>query len=1025
MPGRGGDELVWGIRLTADGKDLVGAVKLSRKELDKLGVSTDRARKQGRGWNRQQRESARRARESARAYSAAGSSLSGYIGVLAGGAAFAAFGRNAVRAVDVNLELDGVLQQVTETEVQRLAIEERLFRLSQDTYSQLEANTRFYGRLSQATEELGLSEAKRLRVTRLLNQQMIIGGDQAGSFRSAVVQLVQGLSSGELRGQELRSVMEQALASSASMLRGFRRLYEQGEVAFELTRENIYDLAEQGEITAERLIDALLADAPEIERRWNDITLTLGRSYQQLENSGVRLAGRLEEEQGLVRGLAENVSDLALRLDDVSPESLDRLTGFAKLAAVGIGVQLVSAMGSWSAAQLVARGRSIALGRAVARSTRAVAIKRVRMIAGAAAGRTYGRAMGFAAVGIRSVGRAAKLALGPLGLLLLGGEALLELWLRHRDDAAETAESYDDLGESLDDLALKYEQLDAAGKKSLREDLEERRSAAVAALRAAGREFGAAAVAGGRDLAPRAVASARADIAAGRGPRNRGEEIAQRFAAAVDALEAVQKEVDDAYAALGALEGQVESAARVSAEATAALAALRSENERLAAGGQTVLAAIEAETARREALTRVQEAFPEVSETVLEGLVDEELRRESLIRAIRDQEAANVQAARVIADLRTETQNLAAAYDEKREAVRAATDVTEEERQATLRLLTAEERRERAVLARQEAEEAAEREAATGIARLQELRRENSLIAQGGAAAVAQIERETEFRHLLNEALETYTEAAPDVIQQIVEETMRRQELLTALDEEADRRERLLRLAAAALTPMKNVSKDESEEIDRAERFSRALGTVQEGLQSVSAAASALGDLGGRNRRLFRVQQAAGIALATIATHKNIAQLLGDESLGPYPLRAAMAVVAGVAGAAQIEAIRSTPPPRAFAAGGIIDRRLEFSYGGGRQQGVAGEAGREAIFPLAVGASGELGIRGTGGGNVTIAPRTTIVVEGDAGGLDLEELGRTVNEQIERNLVPVVRRVLIDERRPGGVLERVPAGVRI
>ena len=60
------------------------------------------------------------------------------------------------------------------------------------------------------------------------------------------------------------------------------------------------------------------------------------------------------------------------------------------------------------------------------------------------------------------------------------------------------------------------------------------------------------------------------------------------------------------------------------------------------------------------------------------------------------------------------------------------------------------------------------------------------------------------------------------------------------------------------------------------------------------------------------------------------------------------------------------PMPKPFAQGGVIASPVTFPLGGGRL-GLAGEAGPEAILPLARGADGRLGVRtqGTGGG-VTI-----------------------------------------------------------
>lgn len=66
----------------------------------------------------------------------------------------------------------------------------------------------------------------------------------------------------------------------------------------------------------------------------------------------------------------------------------------------------------------------------------------------------------------------------------------------------------------------------------------------------------------------------------------------------------------------------------------------------------------------------------------------------------------------------------------------------------------------------------------------------------------------------------------------------------------------------------------------------------------------------------------------------------------------------------------ASPMPKPFAHGGVIASPATFPLGGGRT-GLAGEAGPEAILPLARGSDGRLGVRSDGGGSLAITMNIT------------------------------------------------------
>ena len=192
---------------------------------------------------------------------------------------------------------------------------------------------------------------------------------------------------------------------------------------------------------------------------------------------------------------------------------------------------------------------------------------------------------------------------------------------------------------------------------------------------------------------------------------------------------------------------------------------------------------------------------------------------------------------------------------------------------------------------------------------------------------------------------------------------------------------------------------------------------AQLGLEIVKGAASRLA---AHNQTAFKIYQATAIAQATISTIQSAqdAYASGMKIAAPAPIpqiAAAVFVAAALAeGYTRVAAIKSQPPPQAFAQGGIVDSPTFFTT---RHvpRGVAGEAGPEAIVPLKRLPNGQLGVGMQGGGvthnHVAIAIDVTVT-----GGADPEATGEAVGVRVRETLKPLMQALLIDEQRPGGLL---------
>ncbi|OZO21343.1 phage tail tape measure protein [Pseudomonas aeruginosa] len=107
----------------------------------------------------------------------------------------------------------------------------------------------------------------------------------------------------------------------------------------------------------------------------------------------------------------------------------------------------------------------------------------------------------------------------------------------------------------------------------------------------------------------------------------------------------------------------------------------------------------------------------------------------------------------------------------------------------------------------------------------------------------------------------------------------------------------------------------------------------------------------------------------------------------------------------------------------IVSRPTAFGMAGGRT-GVMGEAGPEAILPLARGADGSLGVRSVGGGGGTAlqvnAPVAVTVEDRSLEGMELDQ--GVLQQNMQMQMKAAAERAVADSWRPGGVSYRNAAG---
>lgn len=255
-----------------------------------------------------------------------------------------------VRYADAWTQVENQVRRTVDSEEDLIRTTTELLEVSNDTRSGIEATTALYTSLSIATKSLGTTQEEVIDVTKTINNLFLEAGKSASETEGAIRQLGQALESGTLRGDEFNSVAEGA----PGILRAI-------ESATGKTRAELRELAADGQITAEVLINSLQDYAEEAQKAADKTERTLAQSFVVAENNATAFVGasRLVSETVNVTGdaivtLSENLNVLfgvigagaALYIARLIPAITSSTAAFvAQTAAALRATQTVNAMG--------------------------------------------------------------------------------------------------------------------------------------------------------------------------------------------------------------------------------------------------------------------------------------------------------------------------------------------------------------------------------------------------------------------------------------------------------------------------------------------------------------------------------------------------------------------------------------------------------------------------------------------------------------------------------------------------------
>lgn len=222
-------------------------------------------------------------------------------------AAAAAFGvHQLIEYADEWTNLSNRLRIVTRDQIDFAVAQNDVLRIARDTRQPLDATAELYQRIANNASHLGLSIKQVGPLVTTISKAVALSGVSADTARMGLVQLGQAFAAGQLRGQDLNSVLEELPGVADAIARGMGKSSAQ-----------LKSMAEEGKLTVGNLVEALKRAAGGTDALFEKMQTTVGQTMTRLQTEIVKYIGESDQATGASARLAEGITYVADHLDGI------------------------------------------------------------------------------------------------------------------------------------------------------------------------------------------------------------------------------------------------------------------------------------------------------------------------------------------------------------------------------------------------------------------------------------------------------------------------------------------------------------------------------------------------------------------------------------------------------------------------------------------------------------------------------------------------------------------------------------
>jgi tape measure domain-containing protein len=304
------------------------------------------------------KQTQRAIRNVGKAGKSAGAQIMGLRSALVGLGAIAA-ARSILSTADAMQNLNNRLKLVSKGTADAKKNLADLFAIAQKTRQGLEPTVQLFQRTTQALRHLGTTADEVKSFVTTMNQAVALSGASAQESNNAIRQFTQGLASGTLRGDELRSVLEQ-LPTVADII----------ATSLGVARGELRAIAKAGGLTPKVILKAMKEAAAGTQISFDQMTKTIGQSLTTLQNQWMLFVGEFSNSSGLASGasgvlatiqegvrlLGENINLVIPAIQTLATIILTRLVQGALLQLAAALIRSIAALRTFAGVMAFATG---------------------------------------------------------------------------------------------------------------------------------------------------------------------------------------------------------------------------------------------------------------------------------------------------------------------------------------------------------------------------------------------------------------------------------------------------------------------------------------------------------------------------------------------------------------------------------------------------------------------------------------------------------------------------------------------